>query len=136
MMPIYEDIAIGQRAERTTKITSDLIKSFAALTGDDNPVHLDDDYASKSFFRRRVAHGAISAALISTVLGTELPGTGTIYLSQDLVFKNPVFPEDTVTVAVEVLEKNDKSKKIKLRTTATKQDGLLVIDGVAVVMLR
>jgi 3-hydroxybutyryl-CoA dehydratase len=136
-MPRFEDISIGQLAEKTTTITKALVADFARVTKDDNPIHLDEEYAAKhSFFKRCVAHGMISATLISSLLGTELPGFGTIYLSQSLEFKAPVFPDDTVTVRLEVLEKQAASKKVKLKTTVTNQHGKTVIDGQCWVMQR
>jgi 3-hydroxybutyryl-CoA dehydratase len=136
-MSRFEEIFVGQKAERSTAITVDLVRQFAEVTQDDNPVHLDEQYAQKnSFFKRCVAHGMISASLIASLMGTELPGFGTIYLGQNLEFKNPVFPGDTVTVKLEVLEKKEASKKIRLATTVVNQDGKVVIDGSAWVMLR
>jgi 3-hydroxybutyryl-CoA dehydratase len=132
----FDSIEIGQSAERTTAITSDLIAGFADLTGDDNPVHLDDGYAAGTFFGRRVAHGMISASLLAALMGAELPGYGTIYLSQSLEFKAPVYPGDVVTARVSVLEKVAASRKVRLSTTASKADGQVVIDGTAWVMLR
>jgi 3-hydroxybutyryl-CoA dehydratase len=131
----FESLEIGQFAERTTTITSELIAGFASLTDDVNPVHLDDAYAAGTFFGRRVAHGMISASLLAALLGSELPGPGTIYLSQNLEFKNPVYPGDVVTVRVEVEEKQAPAKKIRLRTTA-RVGSKLVIDGTAWVLLR
>ncbi|MDR1655936.1 MAG: MaoC family dehydratase [Deltaproteobacteria bacterium] len=132
----FDEITIGQTAEKTTVITSELIEKFAEVTGDDNPVHLDDTYAANTFFGRRVAHGMIAASLQASLMGTVLPGHGTIYLSQKLEFKGPVYPQDSVTVKLEVLEKDESAKKIKLRTSAVKQDGVVVLDGVAEVLLR
>ncbi|MDR1677280.1 MAG: MaoC family dehydratase [Deltaproteobacteria bacterium] len=136
-MPKFEDITIGQVAQKTTAITKEMIREFALVTGDDNPVHLDETFAATgSFFKRCVAHGMISASLIASLLGSELPGHGTIYVSQNFEFKAPVFPGDKVTVHLQVLEKDEKSKKIKLQTTVTNQDGILVIDGQCWVMQR
>jgi 3-hydroxybutyryl-CoA dehydratase len=136
-MPRFEEIRVGQTAERTTAVTAELIRRFAEVTGDDNPVHLDEAFAaSGSFFKRCVAHGMISVSLVASLLGSELPGHGTIYLSQSLEFKAPVFPGDDVTVRLEVLEKEEKTKKIKLRTTAINQAGKEVIDGQCWVMQR
>ncbi|MDR1109287.1 MAG: MaoC family dehydratase [Deltaproteobacteria bacterium] len=136
-MARFEDIYVGQAAERTTAVTRELVRHFAEVTGDDNPVHLDEDFAAAgSFFRRCVAHGMISASLVAALLGSELPGHGTIYLSQSLEFKAPVFPGDSVTVRLEVLEKEEKTMKIKLRTSVSNQAGKQVIDGHCWVMLR
>ncbi|MDR2456717.1 MAG: MaoC family dehydratase [Deltaproteobacteria bacterium] len=132
----FEELQIGQTAQKTTAITSDLIAKFAVLTGDVNQVHLDDEYARDTFFGRRVAHGMISASLIAALIGSELPGAGSIYLSQNLEFKAPVFPGDEVTVALEILEKDQASKKVRLRTLARNQEDKVVIDGMAWVLLR
>ncbi|MDR1545698.1 MAG: MaoC family dehydratase [Deltaproteobacteria bacterium] len=127
---------MGQAVEKTTIVTAELIEAFALATGDLNPVHLDEAYAARSFFRRRVAHGLLPASLAAALLGTELPGPGTIYLSQSLEFQNPVFPGDAITARVEVCEKVDESRKLKMRTTAVKQDGRPVLDGWAWVLAR
>ena len=132
----FEEFEIGRFAEKTTAITSELIAQFASLTNDTNQVHLDDDYAASTFFGRRVAHGMISASLIAALIGSELPGPGSIYLSQNLEFKAPVFPGDEVTVRLEILEKMAESKKFKLKTTVRNQEGKIVLDGTAWVLLR
>src|ERR1044071_5209593 len=93
---------VGDKASRTTLITDDMIRAFADLTGDTNPVHLDDAYAAGTRFGRRIAHGMIAAGLISAALANDLPGPGTVYLSQTLQFKGPVYPGDTITATVEV----------------------------------
>jgi 3-hydroxybutyryl-CoA dehydratase len=131
----FESLEIGLFAERSTAVTSELIAGFADTTGDTNPVHLDDDYAAGTFFGCRVAHGMIAASLIAALLGTELPGPGTIYLSQSLEFKAPVFPGDVVTVRVEIEEKVAAARKIRLGTTARVGDRL-VVSGTAWVLLR
>ncbi|MDR2387287.1 MAG: MaoC family dehydratase [Deltaproteobacteria bacterium] len=136
-MPKFEEIYVGQVAEKTTVISKELIREFARVTDDDNPIHFDEEYAqSGSFFRRCVAHGMISVSLISALMGSQLPGLGTIFLSQSFDFKSPVFPEDTVTVRLEVLEKEEKSQKIKLKATVVNQKGLVVVDGHCLVMQR
>jgi 3-hydroxybutyryl-CoA dehydratase len=135
-MRTFEDLAIGETAERTTAITDELVAKFAALTGDINRVHLDDDYAATTFFGRRIAHGMISACLIGTLIGTELPGDGTIYLTQNVDFKAPVYPGDEVTVRLEIVEKIPETKKARLKTVVHNQDGKLVLDGTAWVLLR
>lgn len=131
---LYDEIQIGDRAEVSKEITSDDILDFARLTGDVNPVHIDDEYARKSFFKERIAHGMLTASLISTVLGTQLPGKNTIYLSQNLKFKRPVKIGDVITACAEVIEKNDDKKIIKLKTNLLNQDGKEVVEGEALVM--
>jgi 3-hydroxybutyryl-CoA dehydratase len=133
-MPSYEEIKPGDVAEKSVVVTEELVRNFANLSGDFNPVHLDENYAQATIFGHRVAHGVISASLISTILGTCLPGEGTIYLSQTLEFRKPVFLNETVTGKVEVKDKNNHSKKIRLLTTVYKADGQIALSGEAWVL--
>lgn len=128
----YEYIKIGDEASLARTITEAHIVNYAGLTGDWNPIHADAEHAAQSMFGERIAHGMLVAGLISTVLGTQLPGPNSIYLGQDLKFTAPVKIGDTVTVAVTVTEKRDDKRIVKLRTTATNQRGEMVIDGTAV----
>ena len=129
----YADIKIGDEASLSRTITEAHIVSFAGLTGDFNPVHVDAEYAQQSMFGERICHGMLMAGLISTVLGMQLPGSNAIYLCQDLKFTAPVKIGDTVTVTAKVTEKRDDKRIIKLRTTVSNQKGELVVDGNAVV---
>jgi len=125
----------GDKASRLTNITDEMIRAFADLTGDTNPVHLDDAYAAGTRFGRRIAHGMIAAGLISATLANDLPGPGTIYLSQTLQFKGPVYPGDTITTTVEV--KNVRSDKpiVTLITICMNQNSVVVLEGEAVVLV-
>ncbi|MDR3038493.1 MAG: MaoC family dehydratase, partial [Candidatus Adiutrix sp.] len=116
--------------------SAETVEQYARLTGDVNPVHLDDSYAARSFFKKRVGHGMLAAGLISAVLGTRLPGPGTIYLNQELEFKRPIFLDEIITARVRVLEKYDRQEKIKLRTWVENQSGRLILDGAALILLR
>ena len=129
----YEDIKVGEEASLARTITEAHIVLYAGLTGDMNPIHVDAEQAAQSMFGERIAHGMLVAGLISTVLGSQLPGPNTIYLGQDLKFTAPVKIGDTITVVVTVTDKRDDKRIIKLRTTATNQRGEVVIDGGAVV---
>lgn len=131
----FEEISIGSKASISKTITEEDVRLFSTITGDYNPLHLDEEYAKKTIFKGRVVHGLLTAGLISAVLGTRLPGPGTIYLSQTLRFKAPVRINDTVTCEVEVIEKIEKGKLLKLKTTCKNQDGVIVIEGEAVVRL-
>lgn len=135
-MASYADIALGQEAALTTMVTEDMVKTFAGLSGDHNPVHLDEDYARTSFFKKRVVHGALLASFISAVLGSRLPGPGAIYLSQTLEFKRPVYLGETVTAKVKAAEKLDRPKKIKFQTTVFNQEQQPVLEGWAWVLVR
>jgi 3-hydroxybutyryl-CoA dehydratase len=125
----------GEAASRTATITDKMIRGFAALTGDTNPVHLDDDYAAGSRFGRRIAHGMIAAGLISATLANDLPGPGTVYLSQSLKFKLPVYPDDTITATVEVVSVRPDKPIVTLSTVCTNQDDKVVLEGEAVVLV-
>ena len=126
----------GETATRTTTITDDMIRSFADLTGDTNPVHLDDAYAAGTRFGRRIAHGMIAAGLISATLANDLPGPGTVYLSQTLQFKAPVYPGDTITTIVEVKSVRPDKPIATLSTICKNQNDRVVLEGEAVVMVR
>lgn len=128
-------IEVGQRASLSRAITDDDIGAFARLTGDHNPLHVDEAFAVRSRFGRRVAHGLLSAGLVSAVLGTRLPGPGAIYLQQTLRFVRPVYPGDTLTATVEVTAFRGDRGLVTLRTTCTDQRGELVLDGEATMLL-
>ena len=125
---------VGDKASRTTTITDEMIRAFAELTGDSNPVHLDDAYAAGTRFGRRIAHGMIAAGLISATLADDLPGPGTVYISQTLQFKAPVYPGDIITTTVEVKSLRPDKPIATLVTTCKNQDDVLVLEGEAVVL--
>lgn len=129
-----ETFQVGDAAEFGKTIAESDIYGFAGLTGDFNPAHVNEQYASQTPFKTRIAHGMFGAGLISAVLGMQLPGPGTIYLSQELKFLKPVRIGDTVTARVEVVEVMGEKNRLKLRTTCTNQEGDVVIDGYALVM--
>lgn len=130
----YDEIKIGQSATRTHTITEDDIRAFAAVSGDINPAHLDHEYAAGTMFKGVIAHGMWGAAFISALLGTQLPGPGTIYLEQTLAFKRPVRPGDTLTATLTATEKNDEKKQVRFDCVVRNQDGKDVITGSALVM--
>lgn len=127
-------LAVGDTAQRTRTITEADIRAFAAASGDENPVHVDPAYAANSRFGRVIAHGMLSASLISAILGNDLPGPGSVYLGQTLSFKAPVYPGDTVTAQVECIKYREDKRIATFRTTVTNQDGVLVLEGEAVIL--
>ncbi len=129
----YDDIKVGDSASVSKTITESDVVTYAGITGDFNPVHIDAEYASKSMFKERIAHGMLVSGFISAVLGYHLPGPNTIYLAQEVSFKLPVKIGDTVTAVATVTEKKDEKRIIKLKTTVTNQRGEIVVDGSAVV---
>lgn len=128
----YEELQVGQKATLSKTITDEVIRAFAEVSEDRNPIHLDEEFAKSSMFGERIAHGMITAGLISAVIGTQLPGLNTIYLKQDLSFTAPVKIGDTITVEIEVLEKLEK-KNVRLATIARNQKGDVVVKGEALV---
>lgn len=132
----YDDIHIGDKASLSKTISEHDVYTFARVTGDFNPVHVNEEFAKQTMFKGRIAHGMLSAGLISAVLGTELPGINTIYMNQELKFLAPVHYNDTLTAEVECLEKNDEKHRLVFRTTVTNQDGTVVTDGQARVMKK
>lgn len=132
----YDEIKIGDKAHFTKTITQADVILYAGLSGDFNPVHMDKTYGEASMFKGNIAHGMLTAGLISAVLGTGLPGKGSIYCSQSLNFLRPVYFGDTITATAEVIEKNDAKHRIKFRTYCTNQDGKIVVDGEAVMLKK
>lgn len=129
----YDEISEGDTAEMTRVLSPQDIDLFAVMSGDVNPAHLDEEYAEGSMFKKVIAHGMWGGALISAVLGTQLPGPGTIYLKQALAFRRPVCIGDTITVRVTVLEKGEKGK-LTLGCECLNQEGEPVIEGQAQVI--
>ncbi len=129
-----EDLSEGMFETFSKTITDADIVMFAGVSGDTNPVHLDENYAAASPFKTRIAHGMLSSSLLSAVLGTKLPGPGTIYLSQTLKFKAPVRIGDTVCARATIAEIDVAKKRVRLNCTCTVGD-TVVIDGEAVVMV-
>jgi len=130
-MPTYDQISVGDTASFTKTLGESDVYLFAGITGDMNPAHVDAVSAADGMFKQRIAHGMLTASFISTVLAMKLPGPGTIYLGQEVQFRAPVFIGDTITAHVEVIEKLEQRRWVKLKTTVTNQDGKLVVDGAA-----
>jgi 3-hydroxybutyryl-CoA dehydratase len=125
---------VGDSAEMRKTITDEDVRAFAELTGDRNPVHLDEEYAAQTRFGRRIAHGMLGASLISAVLAGELPGRGTVYLSQTLRFTAPVFLGDTITARVTVKSVREDKPIVTLETFCTNERGERVVEGEAIVL--
>ncbi len=127
-------LEIGATASRSKTFTDEDVRDFARISGDHNPIHLDDAYAAETRFERRLVHGMLTASLISAAIANDLPGEGTIYLSQSLQFKAPVFIGDTVTATVEVVKFRPERQIATLVTRCVNQAGTVVIEGEAVVL--
>ena len=126
-----DELKIGDSAQISKTITETDINDFARVTGDFNPVHLDQAYAEKTIFKGRIAHGLLSVGLLSNILGNILPGHGTIYLSQEVKFLAPVRIGDTITAKVEVMEIIPEKNRVKFRTTCMNQEDKIVVEGIA-----
>jgi len=128
-------IHVGDSAFQSKTFTEDDILSFAEISGDANPVHVDRNYAANTRFKKPLVHGMLTAGLISAVLGMKLPGPGCIYLKQELNFKTPVFIGDTITATVTVIKIREDKPIFTLETICTNQDDLVVIDGQALLLV-
>jgi len=128
--------AVGETDSLSRTVTAADVDAFAALSGDQNPIHLDEAYAAKTRFGRRIAHGMLVASYISTLLGTKFPGTGTIYMSQTLNFLRPVFLGDTLTVTATVTNFRSDKAIATLATIVTNQRGETILSGEAACLVR
>jgi 3-hydroxybutyryl-CoA dehydratase len=127
---------VGEYAERSMTITAEHIESFARLSGDRNPAHFDDSFARGIGFDGRIAHGAVTASLLSAVLGMDLPGPGSVFLEQRVRFLRPVYPGDRITARLIVSKVREDKPVVTLGAVVTNQDGVRVADGELVVLLR
>lgn len=130
----FEELSLGQSASITKIVTEDDVHTFAAVTGDNNPVHLDAEFAATTSFEKPIAHGMLTAGFISAAIGTKLPGPGCIYLEQSLKFRAPVYIGAEVTTTVTVKELNERRRRATIETVCT-VEGKKVVTGEAVIML-
>ena len=126
-------LKVGDSAQFSKTVSETDVYLFAGITGDFNPAHVDEEYAKKTYFGTRIAHGLLSAGFISAVLGTRLPGPGAVYLRQELTFLGAVKIGDTITARVEVTEIDTVKGRVKLLTTCDNQEGKRVLTGEALV---
>lgn len=133
-LPIIGHFKVGMTESYEQTITDADIKTFAGLSGDNNPVHMSEEYAEKSRFKKRIAHGLLSASFFSALFGTKLPGYGCVYVSQSLNFRKPVYLGDTVKATIEIF-KIDKDKSRVFFKTFCRVKGKIVIDGEAEIFI-
>ena len=124
-----DKLQVGDVAEFAKTVSETDIYLYAGITGDFNPAHVNEEYAKNTFFKTRIAHGMLTAGLISAIIANQLPGPGTIYLKQELNFLAPVRIGETITGRVEVIEINVEKNRVRLKTTCSNQDGVIVISG-------
>jgi 3-hydroxybutyryl-CoA dehydratase len=132
----FVDLKVGDKASMSKTVSEYDVYTFAGITGDYNPVHVNAEFAKETMFKERIAHGMLSAGFISAVIGTTLPGANSIYMGQELSFKAPVKIGDTVTATVEIIEKIEAKNRVILRTTVTNQNGVIVVDGKATMLKK
>ena len=125
---------IGQKASIEKVFNEEEVLNFSKMSMDDNPIHFDEEYAKNSRFKQRIVQGPFVTSLIGGLLGSKLPGPGTIYINQNTQFLKPVFIGDKVTASIEIKEIRDDKPVIKLRTWVEKENGEVVIDGEAVIL--
>ena len=128
-----DELKVGEQASFSKTISESDVYLYAGITGDFNPAHVNEAYAQTTAFKTRIAHGMLTAGFISNLLGTRLPGPGSIYMSQNLKFLAPVTFGDTITATVEVIEILTEKKRVRLKTTCANQEGTIVLDGEALI---
>ena len=132
----FDELFVGQKANFFKKIDDALVNDFAKISGDFNPLHMNDEYASTTNFKKRVCHGMLLASFFSQLVGMHLPGKNSLYFSQTLNFRNPCFIDDNITIEGEIIEKKSNMKLITIKTTIYNQDGKCLIDGIGKVIVR
>ncbi len=130
---MIENIKAGDKVSITKSFSEDDVMQFAKLSSDDNPIHVDAEYAKSSVFRQRIVHGMLVASLFSAILGTKLPGIGAVYLGQSLSFKKPIVLDEEVTAVVEVMHIREDKPIITLKTECFNSNGEIAIEGEAIV---
>lgn len=131
----FEEIQLGMSATRENTVTERDIQSFADISGDSNPVHLDSAYAATTPFKKCISHGMLTASYISAIFGMQLPGPGAIYVAQTLNFRRPVWIGDHITTKVTVAEKFPAKKRVRFECVCTNPDGKVVLEGEAMLMV-
>jgi len=131
----YNDLKVGQKASLTKTITEEDLSHFIAITGDTNPLHVDEHFAAQTFFGQRIAHGMLSASLFSTLVGMHIPGIGAIFKSQTLEFLRPVHIGDTLCAWFEITAIDAADERIEIKSWIENQDGDIVIEGKTIASL-
>ena len=131
----FASIAAGAETRLTRRFTADAVDAFARVSGDDNPLHVDEAFAAKTRFGKRVAHGMLSAAYVSSIIGTRLPGAGALWFQQEFDFLVPVLVDDEIAFVVKVEHKSEATRTLVISVTGTNQHGTLVLKGQGRVMV-
>ena len=132
----YNDISIGQQESFIIKITESMVEKFSSLSGDLNPLHMDNEFAESSSFNKRIVHGMLLASFFSQLIGMKLPGKNALYFSQTLNFRSPCYIDDEIEVIGEVTEKSDSTQIITVSTTIFNKSKTCLIDGIAKIIVK
>jgi 3-hydroxybutyryl-CoA dehydratase len=132
----YDDISIGQQESFMIKITESMVEKFSKLSGDLNPLHMDNEFAESSSFKKRIVHGMLLASFFSQLIGMKLPGKNSLYFSQTLNFRSPCYIDDEIEVVGEVTEKSDSTQIITVSTSIFNKSKTCLIDGIAKIIVR
>jgi 3-hydroxybutyryl-CoA dehydratase len=132
----YDDICIGQQESFMIKITASMVEKFSNLSGDLNPLHVDNEFAESSSFKKRIVHGMLLAAFFSQLIGMRLPGKNALYFSQTLNFRSPCYIDDEIQVIGKVIEKSDSTQIITVSTSIFNKSKTCLIDGIAKIIVR
>ena len=132
----FDEIEIGLKKEFQIKITESLVKDFAEISGDFSPIHMNENYAKETFFKKRIVHGMLLSSLLSRIQGMYLPGKHALYFSQSLNFRNPCFIDDIVTVSGTVIAKSESTKILKIESIIKNQNNEIIVSGIGRVIVR
>lgn len=131
----FEEISIGQKVSFDTQISKEMVEKFAELSGDYNPLHMDESYAKNSQFKQRISHGMLLGSFFSQLVGMHVPGKKCLYLSQNLNFHNPCYIDDEIFVEGIVKQKSNSTRMLEIEITIHNKKNLLLVDGIARVMV-
>ena len=132
----YNDISIGQQETFIIKITASMVEKFSNLSGDLNPLHMDNEFAESSLFKKRIVHGMLLSSFFSQLIGMKLPGKNALYFSQTLNFRSPCYIDDEIKVVGKVIEKSDSTQIITVSTSIFNKSKTCLIDGIAKIIVR
>jgi 3-hydroxybutyryl-CoA dehydratase len=132
----YNDISIGRQESFIMKITESMVEKFSNLSGDLNPLHMDNEFAESSLFKKRIVHGMLLSSFFSQLIGMKLPGKNALYFSQTLNFRSPCYIDDEIQVVGEVTEKSDSTQIITVSTSIFNKSKTCLIDGIAKIIVR
>ena len=132
----YDDMSIGQQESFMIKITASMVEKFSNLSGDLNPLHMDNEFAESSLFKKRIVHGMLLSSFFSQLIGMKLPGKNALYFSQTLNFRSPCYIDDEIEIVGKVTEKSDSTQIITVSTSIFNKSKICLIDGIAKIIVR